>query len=83
MKDTNPMLDWTLLVHLLESSGLPKEPTSTDLLTTQRNGQTWAKEPRKSMMRLKDASKDRIISMYLCLAVNTYVPNLSSKSSFG
>jgi hypothetical protein len=45
------MLDWTLRVHLLELSGLPREPTSTDLLNTQRNGPTWAKEPRKWMMR--------------------------------
>jgi hypothetical protein len=45
MKDTNLMLDWTLRVHLLELSGPLREPTSTDSLTTQRNGQTWVKEP--------------------------------------
>ena len=71
MRDTDPMLDWTLRVLLLELSGLLKEPMSMDSLTTQRNGPTWAKAHQKSMMKLRDVSKGRITSMYPCLAVNT------------
>jgi hypothetical protein len=67
------MLDWTLRVHLLELSGLLREPTSTGSLITLRNGQTWAKELRKWTMKSKDVLKDRIISMFPCLAVNMYV----------